>query len=491
MNAEEEESPKVYQNSIKEGWITKQGRSFVPTWKRRYFVVVEGLIEYYADSAKTVQKGVYNLDADTEVEDMTASVPNQFLISSKTSGKMYCKVDPGGDVHDWMAKIQSATPFAVLKSQSQDYDGEYDYSDPMFTKSMDNTTQVTGRTTLWDKLRGRGNAAKQQSTSQTTTFASNTTDMEGWVSKLGGFRKNWKKRYLILDGNKLKYFTDEAMKTQKNMFMITSSSTVVENPQGYEGPSGEYLFSVKLAERELVLAVPDRDIKDQWVRLLMIAQNGGVLPAHLAPPEEEVMDDYFSKPKKNSKNDTVANYDKQLEETSTIDSDMGSAVASVAHMPSIPSPSPRNSFSEGYTPAAPVISNADFTPDPPSPRSSFGSSTRAAPVESDPFASFSPKAPSPPSDSFPPQDSINEGSDPFQSSTRANKQSDIASWGSEPSERLSHANAGESDPFKAMERVSSSTDSRPSDVAIREPSASHVPRPPSPPLSTLVFLPLL
>ena len=82
------------------------------------------------------------------------------------------------------------------------------------------------------------------------------------------------------------------------------------------------------------------------------------------------MDDYFSKPKKNSKNDTVANYDKQLEETSTIDSDMGSAVASVAHMPSIPSPSPRNSFSEGYTPAAPVISTADFTPDSPSPRSS-------------------------------------------------------------------------------------------------------------------------
>ena len=44
---------------------------------------------------------------------------------------MYCRVDPGEDIYDWMAKIQSATPFAVLKPSSQAYDGEDDYNDPV------------------------------------------------------------------------------------------------------------------------------------------------------------------------------------------------------------------------------------------------------------------------------------------------------------------------------------------------------------------------
>ena len=380
----------VYLQSIKEGWMTKQGRSFVPTWKRRYFVVVEKRIDYFADSAKTVLKGTYHLDADTDVEDMTDSNPNQFLITGKTSGKMYCRVDPGEDIHDWISKIQSAIPFSTLKSSSQRFSGEIDYSDPMFMKIEDKNAETGGARSLWDRLRGRSNADNTQMRSP--TFAYNTSDMEGWVSKLGGFRKNWKKRYMVLDGNKLSYFTDETRGTQKNMLTITANTKINEHYHGSAlPPAGECTFSLEFSERELVVSVADRGLKEDWIRLLMIAQNGGVLPSHMVPPEEE--DDYFSKPKKNNVHDNVANFNNRLNQKGG-DFDTNSPSAGGVQQLSLPSPSPRNSFTIDHSGVA-----------------SVGNSPHS--VQPDSFPNFSPTHSNLLSDSSPQQDVIRDTFEPY------------------------------------------------------------------------------
>ena len=39
---------------------------------------------------------------------------------------------------------------------------------------------------------------------------------EGWLQKKGGdSRRNWKKRYFLLDGTCIRYYTDENMRKEK------------------------------------------------------------------------------------------------------------------------------------------------------------------------------------------------------------------------------------------------------------------------------------
>lgn len=60
------------------------------------------------------------------------------------------------------------------------------------------------------------------------------TVREGWLKKLGGFIKNWKERYFVLDSTAsrrlLKYY--ESLEDEKGLgeIPLTKESTVVEEP---------------------------------------------------------------------------------------------------------------------------------------------------------------------------------------------------------------------------------------------------------------------
>lgn len=51
----------------KEGWLEKEG-SMAKSWKRRYFTLQGGTIEYFEDLEKTAKKGVFHLTAESDID---------------------------------------------------------------------------------------------------------------------------------------------------------------------------------------------------------------------------------------------------------------------------------------------------------------------------------------------------------------------------------------------------------------------------------------
>ena len=51
--------------------------------------------------------------------------------------------------------------------------------------------------------------------------------MQGWITKQGGKRKNWRKRYAILNGNVLNYYTAQNDSYPKGSLQLESTRSVV------------------------------------------------------------------------------------------------------------------------------------------------------------------------------------------------------------------------------------------------------------------------
>ncbi len=97
------------------GWITKRGQMY-PSWKKRYFRLKMGVLEYYTEESCRVQclKGSvsiagYNIDTSTPLQIYISSSGSRNRRSSLGGSKdMYMKFDNEGDKERWLKALQAS-----------------------------------------------------------------------------------------------------------------------------------------------------------------------------------------------------------------------------------------------------------------------------------------------------------------------------------------------------------------------------------------------
>ena len=83
-----------------QGWITKKG-SFVPTWKRRYFVLKDGILAYMVDKDQKV-KGQMMLEECL----VTVNEDRQGFVIAVPGRKMHCKCDSRAAAGKWIRVLR-------------------------------------------------------------------------------------------------------------------------------------------------------------------------------------------------------------------------------------------------------------------------------------------------------------------------------------------------------------------------------------------------
>jgi len=98
------------QPSEHEGWITKQGGK-IKTWKKRWAVLKDNRMWYFATKTDTEAKGFIEIEANTEIrEDPAAAKKHQFLIDAhgfKGSRVFIIQTDSDSDMHGWVTALNA------------------------------------------------------------------------------------------------------------------------------------------------------------------------------------------------------------------------------------------------------------------------------------------------------------------------------------------------------------------------------------------------
>ncbi len=93
-------------------------------------------------------------------------------------------------------------------------------------------------------------------------------ELEGWLDKLGGVRKNWKTRYFVLDGKSLMYFKNKKDAPQKPISTISlDRNTAVIYVRDKVRPSDKAPgcgFALETQARTYLFAATSTTERDQW-----------------------------------------------------------------------------------------------------------------------------------------------------------------------------------------------------------------------------------
>ena len=95
---------------------------------------------------------------------------------------------------------------------------------------------------------------------------------EGWIFKIGGVRKNWKKRFLVLNEHCLIYYTKENQSNEKGKINLNSILNVKKNPCSKSSES----FSIETKGREFLM-YPENNEKEEsesWIEAIKKMMKG-------------------------------------------------------------------------------------------------------------------------------------------------------------------------------------------------------------------------
>jgi serine/threonine protein kinase len=93
---------------------------------------------------------------------------------------------------------------------------------------------------------------------------------EGYISKKGAKVKNWKKRYLVIETDKLSYFEDESMKSKKGEILHKNIKKVQQLEEYGKGKTKKkYIFSIEThsdkSDRTYFIQATDESSRRGWI----------------------------------------------------------------------------------------------------------------------------------------------------------------------------------------------------------------------------------
>jgi calmodulin len=298
-------------------------------WKERFFVLANGVVQYFKDEADTSPQGRIELTADC-VAKLTTIAPNSFCIQTP-GGATELRSSSQVDADEWVAAIQGAISHlnkaallmgpvekAAYQIEDRVYDVEFsseDYEDGLqieFSKrrhwaivqaskretvaagsALDSVNEQGCSTCDYKTALGRCRAGVQSGQVLRLRFRAAPTKAgelmkqssqkaghaKSLSDKLGALRstmKNWKNRFFVLDCGLLSYFTAEggAQKGEIDLRRCTISLLTAEETDGLEN-----CFQILNIGGSIVLQAASEDERLEWAA--MITRAAGVVNGKL------------------------------------------------------------------------------------------------------------------------------------------------------------------------------------------------------------------
>jgi hypothetical protein len=194
-----------------EGWVQKRGRSFMPTWTKRFLVLTTNALHYYSDEAKSDLKGEYILTADTSV--VSDENTPKFTLNG-ASGQFLIEAPDINLQAMWVSMISQ-----VIERISSNHDE-----------------------------------------SKNVVVERKPSTKEGWVEKLGRSVRTWKRRYLVLEDNILTYYTDSNYLEKKGEYTLQANSIVQD-----DNIDGVFQFTITCDGDWFSVRAIDAENKEDWI----------------------------------------------------------------------------------------------------------------------------------------------------------------------------------------------------------------------------------
>lgn len=103
--------------TIKKGYLTKQG-GFVPSWKRRWFILKKDALSYYANELDVVPLGTANLQLYKLIRDV--NIPKHefcFALVPRQKGERsyYICAEDATEYQEWLSVLKVLHLFSAFK----------------------------------------------------------------------------------------------------------------------------------------------------------------------------------------------------------------------------------------------------------------------------------------------------------------------------------------------------------------------------------------
>eukprot|EP01122_Echinamoeba_exundans_P004091 TRINITY_DN14104_c0_g1_i1.p1 TRINITY_DN14104_c0_g1~~TRINITY_DN14104_c0_g1_i1.p1 ORF type:complete len:182 (-),score=28.78 TRINITY_DN14104_c0_g1_i1:268-813(-) len=91
---------------------------------------------------------------------------------------------------------------------------------------------------------------------------------EGWLTKQGGFIRSWKKRWFVLQGNKLHYYLDQSKQQLQGTIPLEGSNVNIDNDNVH---GKEHCLEIVTASRTYPIVAQDAPDMESWMNFILKA----------------------------------------------------------------------------------------------------------------------------------------------------------------------------------------------------------------------------
>ncbi|OAX42479.1 PH-domain-containing protein [Rhizopogon vinicolor AM-OR11-026] len=316
----------VDEKMIKSGYLWKKGERR-KTWKKRWFVLRPAHLAYYKTNAE------YQLLRLLDLSDVHSCTPVTLKKHNNTFGVVsavrtfYLQAESSEEVHRWVQALQGArealltastqtsltTPIPIPGAQSTTRRVMVTHSPPQvshlqnITSSDSEDASPSAKRTYSNSSQNRPAIATSPTPTKTTPKEASKIVLSGYLMKCGSKRHNWRKRWFVLNGEKLVYSGSHMdtklhrqfsfseildalefdMRTHKHSAAIPPPST--SPPSSSTAPDdshGPHTFKIVTTKRTLLLCAPSEEEEIKWlsaIRALIARRSGaGVVPGDLS-----------------------------------------------------------------------------------------------------------------------------------------------------------------------------------------------------------------
>ncbi|KAF8239709.1 PH-domain-containing protein [Tricholoma matsutake] len=321
----------VDESVIKSGYLWKKGERR-KTWKKRWFVLRPAHLAYYKSAAE------YQLLRLLELSDVHSCTPVALKRHENTFGLIspirtyYLQAKTHGEMQEWVHAIDEArqtlmatstqnsvtSPIPIPTStQSLSYPPSITPSPPFHSAHAQNITSSDSEDASPLAQRTYSSSSRDRSimpSSPSKPQGSSPKDsgkviLSGYLMKCGSKRRNWRKRWFVLTGEKLVYSGSHMDTKPHRQFSFAQildaleydlpsnrhsphiTSPVVVSPPTIPPSSdadeshGAHTFKIVTTKKNLLLCAPTEEDEIKWlgaVRALIARRSGaGVVPGEL------------------------------------------------------------------------------------------------------------------------------------------------------------------------------------------------------------------
>ncbi|KZV61003.1 PH-domain-containing protein [Peniophora sp. CONT] len=280
------------ETDLRSGYLWKKGERRPKTWRRRWFVLRSAHIAYYASSAE------YELHRLLDLADVHACTPVSLRRHSHVFGLVtaartyYLKAATAAEAADWCAAIKKAREelLSLAPTSSPERATGVPIPIPVTPRRASGGHGTHGLTSSESEDASprtrRAFAAGMGAGASSPGAAAGLADpartlVSGYLMKCGQKRKIWRKRYFVLNGEKLMYSASHMETKPHRQIALSQVLDAFEyeyegGGEGLEGGGGAHVFKVVTTKRALMLSAPSEEEEIRWVSAVraLLARRG-------------------------------------------------------------------------------------------------------------------------------------------------------------------------------------------------------------------------